>query len=81
MFKQLAANPDNSLGRLYNEKDIDIRNPFYEYGHWINNTIPYLETLEGETIKPHLNIIYKKSKLNIAKNDCFSLYLLNRILV
>ncbi len=28
MFKHLAANPDNSLGRLYNENDIDIRNPF-----------------------------------------------------
>ena len=60
---------------------IDNKNPFYKYGYWINNTIPYLETLEGKTIKPHLNIINQKSKLNIVKNDCFSLYLLNRILV
>ena len=60
---------------------IDHNNPFYKHGCWINNSIPYLETLEGKTIKPHLNIIVKKSKLNIAKNDCFSLYLLNRILV
>ncbi len=28
MFKHLAANPDNSKGRLYNENDIDLRNPF-----------------------------------------------------
>ena len=60
---------------------IDNKNPFYKYGYWINNTIPYLETLEGKTIKPHLYIINQKSKLNIVKNDCFSLYLLNRILV
>ena len=28
MFKHLAANPDISLGRLYKENDIDLRNPF-----------------------------------------------------
>ncbi len=28
MFKYLAANPDNSIGRLYLEKDFDVRNPF-----------------------------------------------------
>ena len=59
----------------------DSKNPFYEYGHWINNTIPYLETLEGKTIKPHLNIINQNSKINDRENGCFSLYLLNRILV
>ena len=61
--------------------EIDNKNPFYKYGYWINNTIPYLETLEGKTIKPHLNIINQNSKLNIAENECFSLYLLNRILI
>ena len=61
--------------------EIDNKNPFYKYGYWINNTIPYLETLEGKTIKPHLNIIKQNSKLNIAENECFSLYLLNRILI
>ena len=60
---------------------MDINNPFYKYGHWINNSIPLLETLEGKTIKPYLNIVNQKSILNIAKNNCFSLYLLNRILV
>ena len=28
MFKHLAANPNTSKGRLYNEDDIDLRNPF-----------------------------------------------------
>ncbi len=28
MFKHLAANPDKTKGRLYNEVDIDLRNPF-----------------------------------------------------
>ena len=60
---------------------IDDDDPFYKYGCWINNSIPYLETLEGKTIKPHLTIINQKSILNIVQNDSFSLYLLNRILV
>lgn len=59
---------------------INVKNPFYEYGHLINNTIPYLETLEGETIKPHLSIINRNPILD-NKENCFSLYLLNRILV
>ena len=60
---------------------IDNKNPFYKYGCCINNSIPYLETLEGKTIKPHLYIINQKSAVNTIKNDFFSLYLLNRILV
>ena len=28
MFKHLAANPNRSKGRLYDEEDIDLRNPF-----------------------------------------------------
>ena len=59
----------------------DNKNPFYEYGYLINNTIPHLETLEGKTIKPHLCIINVNSKSNIDKDECFTLYLLNRILL
>ena len=60
---------------------IDNKSPFHRYGHWINNTIPYLETLEGDVIKPYLSIINQNSKLNDSENTYFSLYLLNRILV
>ena len=60
---------------------LDNKNPFYKYGNWINNTIPYLKTLEGKIIKPHLNIINQNSIHNNVKDDIFSLYLLNRILV
>tara|TARA_B100000900_G_scaffold288660_1_gene247619 strand:+ start:336 stop:1628 length:1293 start_codon:yes stop_codon:yes gene_type:complete len=60
---------------------IDNTSPFNKYGEWINNTIPYLETLEGKTIKPHLNIINQDSKLKTTDNNCFSLYLFDRILV
>ena len=28
MFKHLAVDPDNSKGRLHNEDNIDLRNPF-----------------------------------------------------
>ena len=60
---------------------IDNESPFHRYGHCINNTIPYLETLEGETIKPHLNIIDQNFKSNVTDNAYFSLYLFNRILM
>ena len=60
----------------------DHKNPFYEYFSQINNTIPYLKTLEGETIRPHLNIINQNSIFDDShKNDYFNLYLIDRILV
>ena len=70
--------------RKYDNSDlmvIDNKNPFNKYRNWINNSIPYLETLEGKTIKPHLSIINQNSLKVNAEVDCFSLYLLNRILV
>ena len=60
---------------------VDNENPFYEYCRWINNTIPYLETLEGKTIKPHLKIINQNPIPYNVKDESFVLYLLNRILV
>ncbi len=58
------------------------KKPFKKYDKQINNTIPYLKTLEGKTIKPHLSIINQNSELkNNLKQHCFSLYLINRILV
>ena len=60
---------------------IDKKSPFYNYEYWINNTIPYLETLEGKTIKPHLSIINQNTKPKISENDGFNVYLFNRVLV
>jgi len=60
---------------------IDSKSPFCKYVNRINKSIPYLETLEGKTIKPHLYIINQNSKLDITKNESFSLYLINKILV
>jgi len=80
----LVRSPVSGKLVKYNDGElsvIDNTSPFFEYGHWINNTIPYLETLEGKTIKPHIRIINQNSKLNITENNCFSLYLFNRILV
>ncbi len=70
--------------RKYDNSDlmvIDNKNPFNKYRNWINNTIPYLETLEGKTINPHLTIINQNSIVNNENNKCFSLYLFNRILI
>ena len=60
---------------------IDNKSPFYKYRDWINNTIPCLETLEGKTIKPYLNIIYGNTTLNNFKYKCFNLYFISRILM
>ena len=61
---------------------IHHKEPFNKFDKQINNTIPYLKTLEGKTIKPHLNIINQNSALkNNQKQNCFSLYLINRILI
>ncbi len=60
----------------------DQKNPFYGYIDRINNTIPYLKTLEGKTIEPYLNIMKQNSILNDNyKNNCFNLYLVDRILI
>ena len=60
---------------------IDPKNPFHEHDNLINRTIPCLQTLEGETIRPHLSIIKKNPPINHKEDSHFSLYLLNRILV
>ena len=56
-------------------------NPFYEHSFLINNTIPYLRTLEGKTIKPHIYNINNNSTQNHFNNDCFSLHFINKILI
>lgn len=73
-------------GRLVkcNNSDVEVidnKDPFYEYVHLINNSIPHLKTLEGKTIKPYLNIIKHNSTSNNVNNKCFCIYLINRILV
>lgn len=73
-------------GKLIKCHDVNLNvmnsiNPFYKYNVQINNTIPYLRTLEGKTIKPHLYTINQNSILNHRKDNSFSLYLINRILI
>ena len=61
---------------------LNKNNPFKKYNARINNTIPYLKTLEGKTIKPHLNIMKQNSVLyDRCKKNCFSLYFIDRILI
>ncbi len=61
---------------------IKDKNPFYDYNLMINKTIPHLKTLEGKTIRPHLKLINQNSVINDnLENNCFNLYLVNRILV
>ena len=57
----------------------DIKNPFHGYDYWINNSIPYLVTLEGKTIKPYIYNVNENFNSTKCTNNSFSLYLINRI--
>ncbi len=73
LIKCCYGNDDKSL----NKDDL-----FKKYNILINNTIPCLKTLEGKTIKPHLDIIKQNSTINDRyKKNIFSLYLIDRILI
>ena len=70
----------NSCNSEFNK--INNQNPFFEFRNIINKTIPCLQTLEGETIRPYLNIIDENSELSENKKQkSFNLYLINRVLV
>ena len=61
---------------------VDEKSIFFKYKKEINNSLPVIQTLEGKSIEPHLNIInnnvFEKESI---KNGSFSLYLINRLLV
>jgi tRNA(Ile)-lysidine synthase len=68
-----------------NIKEFDSINPdevFVEYKDEINNTIPFMSTLEGETVRPYFNNVDVKSD---NKSHCnqnrFDLCLINRLLI
>ena len=60
----------------------DQKNIFVKYKDQINNSLPIIKTLEGESISPHLNIMkdiaFKKESI---KDGSFGLYLMNKLLV
>ena len=74
-------------GNLINSKikEVDYVNTnkaFVEYNNDINNTIPFMSTLEGTTVSPYFSIVDLKSE---NKLDCtlnrFDLCLINRLLI
>ena len=77
----------NVEGKLVSSENVNfdvvpVNSPFYEFKKIINKTIPCLQTLEGELIKPHLSIIDTKLKHHgNLKHDAFKLYLINRVLI
>jgi tRNA(Ile)-lysidine synthase len=60
----------------------DKKSIFVKYKDQINNSLPILKTLEGESVSPHLNIM-KGDPFNkeIIKDGSFELYLINKLLV
>ena len=71
MFKHLASNPDNSNGRLYNELDEDLRNPFERDRARVihSNSFRKLKHktqvfIESESAQNHINKILLSEKSN-----------------
>ena len=64
----------------HNFGNIKNDNPFAECEYDINNTIPFMSTLEGMTIKPHFNICDSKSqsKLHFEDNS-YEICFINRL--
>ena len=60
----------------------DQKSIFVKYKDQINNSLPIIKTLEGESISPHLNIMkditFKKESI---QKGSFGLYLINKLLV
>ncbi|MDC0093212.1 tRNA lysidine(34) synthetase TilS [Alphaproteobacteria bacterium] len=55
---------------------------FVEYKDEINNTIPFMSTLEGVTVRPHFNNVDVKSdNKSHGKQNGFDLRLINRLLI
>ena len=62
---------------IYDQKSI-----FVKYKDQINNSLPIIKTLEGESVSPHLNIMKGFAfKKEIVKEGSFGLYLMNKLLV
>jgi hypothetical protein len=61
---------------------VNTDNAFVDYKDEINNTIPFMFTLEGTTVRPYFNIVDLKSenKVNFDYNS-FGLCLINRLLI
>ena len=81
-FLIISSKSGNLISSFGNDLNIiNNKSPFYKYKDIINKSIPYLQTLEGKNIKPHLNIVKENSALNkYIDNKSFSLYLINRVL-
>jgi tRNA(Ile)-lysidine synthase len=55
---------------------------FYKYRNQINNSLPMIETLEGECIYPYLRVIDNNEfERDNIKDGFFGLYLINRLLL
>ena len=60
----------------------DQKSIFVKYKDQINNSLPIIKTLEGESVSPHLNIMKGIAfKKEIIKEGSFGLYLINKLLV
>jgi len=60
----------------------DKESIFIKYKDQINNSLPIIKTLEGESVSPHLNIMKDTTfKKEIIKDRSFGLYLMNKLLV
>ena len=80
LISNVSGNIIQSTNNFLNK--VNDKSAFFRYKDEINNSLPFIKTLEGECISPHLNIINNDVVEKESIKSCsFRLYLINRLLV
>ncbi|MDC0134803.1 tRNA lysidine(34) synthetase TilS, partial [Alphaproteobacteria bacterium] len=80
LISNVAGKLIKNTRNYFNQKNSD--KTFYKYRNQINNSLPMIETLEGECIYPYLRVIDNNEfERNNFKDGFFGLYLINRLLL
>ena len=82
-FLLVSKNSGNLFKSEVNNFDyLNTDDAFNQYKDDINNTIPYMSTLEGVTVRPYFNRVDMKSKKTVNyEQNSFDLCLINRLFI
>ena len=80
MTSKYSGNLINSNVREFEHVNTD--DAFVEYEDDINNTIPFMSTLEGVTVRPYFSMVDMNSENKVyCEYNPFDLCLINRLLI
>ena len=82
-FLLISKNSGNLIKSEIKDQDfINTNDAFDKYKVDINNTIPFMSTLEGVTVRPYLNRVNMKSEIKVNyEYNSFNLCLINRLFI